>query len=123
MLTIDVSTRLLTMTRFPHPGCWFRFTPADWYFIRDTLATNERDREGFNAILDDPQAIPLILDNDKLFEAVVISRQGLMVSPELFFFLVIRHTLKERGISQMQVSRRLSALLSRLRREVGDVAA
>lgn len=104
MLTLDVSSRLLTMTRFPRPGCWFRFTPADWYFIRDTLATNERDREGFNAILDDPQAIPLILDNDKLFEAVVISRQGLMVSPELFFFLVIRHTLKERGISQMQVA-------------------
>ena len=92
------------MTRFPRPGCWFRFTPADWYFIRDTLASSEQDKSGFNAILDDPQAIPLILDNDHLFEAVVLSRRGLQISPELFFFLVIRHSLKERGISNMAVA-------------------
>ncbi len=92
------------MTRFPRPGCWFRFTPADWYFIRDTLASSAQDKSGFNAILDDPQAIPLILDNDHLFEAVVLSRRGLQISPELFFFLVIRHSLKERGISNMAVA-------------------
>lgn len=104
MLTIDVSTCLLHMTRFPRPGCWFRFTPADWYFIRNTLARSEQDKEGFTALLDDPQAIQLILDNDKLFEAVVISREALTLSPELFFFLIIRHTLKERGISQLAVA-------------------
>lgn len=104
MLKVDVSTSLLTMTRFPRPGCWFRFTPSDWYFIRDTLAPTEREKQGFNAILDDPQAVPLILDNDRLFEAVVQSRRGLMVSPELFFFLVIRHTLKERGITEVAVA-------------------
>lgn len=104
MLTHDVSTSLLTMTRFPRPGCWFRFTPADWYFIRDTLAPTERDKQGFNSILDDPQAIPLILDNDLLFDTLVRSRRGLTVSPELFFFLVIRHALKERGITAMAVA-------------------
>jgi hypothetical protein len=104
MLTETVSSSLLTMTRFPRPGCWFRFTPADWYFIRDTLAPTDRNREGFNAILDDPAAISLILDNDRLFEEVVMSKRGLHVSPELFFFLVIRHTLRERGITAVQVA-------------------
>jgi hypothetical protein len=104
MLTVADSSSLLTMTRFPRPGCWFRFTPADWYFIRDTLALTEKDKEGFNAILDDPQAVPLILDNDRLFEEVVVSRRGLTVSPELFFFLVIRHSLKERGITEIAVA-------------------
>ncbi len=104
MLTESVSSSLLTMTRFPRPGCWFRFTPADWYFIRDTLAPTDRSREGFNAILDDPAAISLILDNERLFEEVVMSKRGLQVSPELFFFLVIRHTLRERGITAVQVA-------------------
>ena len=104
MLTETVSSSLLTMTRFPRPGCWFRFTPADWYFIRDTLAPTDRNREGFNAILDDPAAISLILDNERLFEEVVMSKRGLQVSPELFFFLVIRHTLRERGITAFQVA-------------------
>lgn len=104
MLNTAISSILLNMTRFPRPGCWFRFTPADWYFIRDTLAPARRDRDAFNAILDDPEAVSLILDNDRLFEEVVMSRRGLRVSPELFFFLVIRHTLKARGITAVKVA-------------------
>jgi hypothetical protein len=104
MLTLFDSTSLLTMTRFPRPGCWFRFTPEDWYFIRDVLAPSENEQRGFNAILDDPAAIPLILDNEHLFDAVVRSRRALTLSPELYFFLVIRHSLKERGITSLAVA-------------------
>ena len=104
MLTVSNINRLLTMTRFPRPGCWFRFTPEDWYFIRDTLAHDEQSRAGFNAILDDPTAVPLILDNDRLFDAVVRQRRALTLSPELFFFIVIRHALHERGIDRPAVA-------------------
>jgi hypothetical protein len=92
------------MTRFPRPGCWFRFTPTDWNFIRDTLALTERGKEGFKAMMDDPDAVPIILDNDKLFDAVVVSRRATLLSPELFFFIVVRHSLKEFGIKEMAVA-------------------
>ena len=92
------------MTRFPRPGCWFRFTPTDWNFIRDTLALTERGKEGFKAMMDDPDAVPIILDNDKLFDAAIISRKAVMLSPELFFFLVVRHSLKEFGIKEIAVA-------------------
>jgi hypothetical protein len=104
MLITDDSTNLIAMTRFPRPGCWFRFTPTDWSFIRDTLALNERGREGFDAMIDDPEAVPIILDNDKLFEAALISRKAALLSPELFFFIVVRHSLKEVGVTEVAVA-------------------
>jgi len=104
MLIAEDSTKLITMTRFPRPGCWFRFTPADWNFIRDTLAHDERGKEGFNAMIDDPDAVPIILDNDRLFDAVMVSRKAAMLSPELFFFIVVRHSLKEFGIKELAVA-------------------
>lgn len=104
MLVTEDSTKLITMTRFPRPGCWFRFTPTDWTFISDTLALNERGREGFKAMIDDPDAVPIILDNDKLFDAALVSRKAPMLSPELFFFIVVRHSLKEVGVTEMAVA-------------------
>jgi len=104
MLITDDSSSLIAMTRFPRPGCWFRFTPTDWNFIRDTLTLDERGREGFDAMMDDPEAVPIILDNDKLFEAALISRKAALLSPELFFFIVVRHSLKEFGIQEVAVA-------------------
>ena len=104
MLKIVDSSNLISMTRFPRHGCWFRFTPTDWNFIRDTLALTERGKEDFKAMMDDPDAVPIILDNDKLFDAAVISRKAAMLSPELFFFLVVRHSLKEFGIKEIAVA-------------------
>lgn len=106
MITASINThRLLTRTRFPRPGCWSRFTPQDWYFVRDTLARDEKARAGFNAILDDTTAIPLILDNDLLFQTIVQNRQAARaLSPELYFYLIIRHSLHERGIDDAIVA-------------------
>lgn len=104
MLIVEDSQSLIAMTRFPRPGCWFRFTPTDWNFIRDTLALDERGKEGFNAMIDDPEAVPIILDNDKLFDAALMSRKAAVLSPELFFFIVVRHSLKEFGITDPAVA-------------------
>ena len=46
------------MMRFPRPGCWYRFTSADWQFIRDSLALTQKNRESFISLLDDPEAVP-----------------------------------------------------------------
>ncbi|HCN31289.1 MAG TPA: hypothetical protein DIT64_21785 [Verrucomicrobiales bacterium] len=93
------------MTRFPRPGCWFRFTQADWNFIRQTLAPDERARRGLDELMQDPESLPLILDNDLLFDAAVVSRErAAPLSPELFFFLVARHALKECGIRELAVA-------------------
>ncbi len=92
------------MIRFPRPGCWYRFTATDWQFIRDSLALTQKSREGLASLMDDPDAVRLILDHPKLFEAMLVSRHAAMVSPELFFFITVRHTLKRAGVDDLNVA-------------------
>ncbi|HYF36898.1 MAG TPA: hypothetical protein VD994_16495, partial [Prosthecobacter sp.] len=91
------------MMRFPRPGCWYRFTAADWQFIRDSLALTQKDRDSLVSLLDDPEAVQMILDHPKLFDALLMGKHAALLSPELFFFVVVRHTLKRIGIPELEV--------------------
>ncbi len=98
------------MTRFPRPGCWYRFTSADWQFIRDALALSPREKDSLMSLLDDPQALRLILDHPKLFEALLNSRRAALLSPELFFFVMVRQTLKRAGVEDLHVADYIAAV-------------
>lgn len=92
------------MTRFPRPGCWFRFTEADWNFIFETLALKEGDRQGLTSLCQDPETVALILDHPKVFDRLLHRRDAALLSPELFFFVVVRHTLKRVGVAEVAVA-------------------
>lgn len=92
------------MTRFPRPGSWYRFTAADWQFICDALALSRRNKEGLVSLLDDPEAVRMILDHPKLFHAILVSRTAGLLSPDLFFFVVVRHTLMRIGVEDLEVA-------------------
>lgn len=89
---------------FPKAGCRYRFTPMDWRFIIESLGMTERGRESLASLCDDPDSLRMILDHPKLFEAVVMQRKAVMLSPELFFFVVVRHTLKRIGVEELEVA-------------------
>jgi len=90
--------------RFPRTGCWYRFTPMDWQFIIDSLALTDRSREGLASLCDDPDSVRQILDHPKLFDAILVNQRAAVLSPELFFFVVVRHTLKRIGVEEMEVA-------------------
>lgn len=92
------------MMRFPRTGCWYRFTPADWEFIGRSLALTEGNRNCLTSLVDDPDAIRFIIDQPRLFEALVMGRQAAMVSPELFFLVTVRHTLKRIGVDDIELA-------------------
>jgi hypothetical protein len=89
---------------FPKAGCQYRFTPMDWRFIIESLGMTDRGRESLASLCDDPDSLRMILDHPKLFEAVVMQRKAVMLSPELFFFVVVRHTLKRAGVEELEVA-------------------
>ena len=99
-----INHRNMMMTRFPRPGSWYRFTNSDWQFIRDALALTSRDRDSLMTLLDDPQAVKMILDHPKLFEAMLVNRRAAFLSPELFFVVLVRHTLKRAGVDDLEVA-------------------
>jgi hypothetical protein len=45
-----------------------------------------------------------ILDHPKLFEAVIMTRRTTMMSPDLFFFVLVRHTLKRIGVEDVSIA-------------------
>lgn len=92
------------MTSIPRPGCWYRFTPADWQFIGESLGLTDRGRNKLEAMGDDPDAVRHLADHPQLFEALVMGRRAALVSPELFFFVVVRHTLKRIGVADIGVA-------------------
>lgn len=92
------------ITRFPRPGCWHRFSPSDWNFIRDALALSSRERQSLEELLTDPESVRLILDHPKLFEAMVMTRKAAFLTPECFFFVLVRHTLKRAGVEDLEVA-------------------
>lgn len=90
--------------RVPQPGCWYRFTPADWQFIGDILALSERNRASLAKLGDDPDAVRSIADEPRLFEALLMNQRAALVSPELFFFVVVRQTLTRIGVQDLEVA-------------------
>lgn len=98
------------IARFPRPGCWYRFSNADWNFIRDSLALTQRDRDGLVSLLDDPEAVRMILDHPRLFEAMVMPQKAAILSPELYFFVMVRHTLKRAGVDDLEVADYIAAV-------------
>jgi hypothetical protein len=85
-------------------GCQYRFTPADWQFIIENLGLDSRGREGLASLIDDPDSVRQILDHPKLFEAVLVTRRAAMMSANLFFFVLVRHTLKRIGVEDLEVA-------------------
>lgn len=90
--------------RLPNTGCQYRFTPADWQFIIETLGLDKRGRESLASLTDDPDSVRQILDHPKLFEAVIISRRAAFMSANLFFFVLVRHTLKRIGVDNIDIA-------------------
>ena len=96
--------RNMSAMPFPRTGARFRFTPADWQFIIETLGESQSSRRSLASLCDDPDSVSQILDHPKLFEAVVMTRRTAMMSPSLFFFVVVRHTLREAGVPDLEVA-------------------
>lgn len=95
---------LLKTRTLPRPGCWHRFTDADWAFIGDSLADTEPGREALAKLFKDPDALEMILASPRLFDALMNKRCGTFLSPELFFFIMVRQALARVAVVEFQVA-------------------
>jgi len=94
----------MSLLPFAKAGCQYRFTPADWQFIIESLGLTDRGKECLASLCDDPDSVRGIVDHPKLFEAVAVRGATAVLSPELYFFVVVRHTLKRIGVEEMEVA-------------------
>ena len=92
-------------------NCRERFTADDFDFVVRTLSKSERDGVNLVNLLTDAEARDAILDDPRLVQSVLADDAPLRISPQLYFYVLIRHVLKETGLNNRAVSDYLASLL------------
>ncbi len=93
-------------------SCRARLQPRDFEFIAATLGGGEPARAFLEGLFDDPDALTAFLEHESLFRAVMELAAPLAVSPELYFFVLVRRSLKEAGIDDLEIADYVAATLA-----------
>ena len=92
-------------------NCRDRFTAADFDYVVRTLARSERDSVNLVDLLTDAEARDSILDSPRLVDSLLADGAPLTISPQLYFYVLLRHVLKETGFNDRSVTDYLASLL------------
>ena len=92
-------------------NCRERFTAADFDFVVRTLSRSERDSVSLVDLLTDAEVRDSILDSPRLVESLVTDGTPLTISPQLYFYILLRHVLKDTDLADRDVSDYLASLL------------
>ncbi len=94
-------------------NCRERFTADDFDFVVRTLSQSESDSVNLVSLLTDTEARDSILDHPRLVSTVLDHATTLSISPQCYFYILIRHVLKETGLNDRALSDYLASLLER----------
>jgi hypothetical protein len=97
--------------RVIQPNCRVQFTAEDITFIMNVLG-KKGDAASLVSLLTDPETRDLILDNDALFHALLEQRGCLGVSCHFYFYILVRHVLRQSGIEDRAVADYVAEMLS-----------
>lgn len=93
-------------------NCRIQFTAADIDFITATLSKPGDDKSVLTQLLGDSETRDLILDDEKLFHALLEFRGCLQVSNRFYFFVIVRNVLRQAGINDRDVADYTAELLA-----------
>jgi len=94
-------------------NCRERFTADDFEFVVKTLARSDRDSVTLVELLTDAEARDAILDDPRLFQTVLEHGAPLTISPQLYFYILVRHVLKQTGLNDRGTSDYVASLLEK----------
>ena len=100
-------------------NCRDRFTAEDFLFIVKTLGKSRSSAVCLSELLTDPPLRDQILDHELLLQAVLNDHGRLSISPQLYFYILTRHVLKETGIADRGISDYIASLLETFSRTAG----
>lgn len=93
------------------PNCRERLTAADFEFIVRTLSHRRSEDAPLAELLTDSEIRDSLLDSDTLFQAVVEAGATLHISPQFYFYVLLRHVLKEHHVDSRDTCDYLASLL------------
>ena len=93
------------------PNCREQLTNEDVEFIIEALGT-AHDRNFLSDLLTDPEIRDLILDQDKLRSAILDNPHFLHITPHLYFYVLVRQTMKRAGIDDRELADYVAEVLA-----------
>ncbi|MEN9573172.1 MAG: hypothetical protein RL514_1027 [Verrucomicrobiota bacterium] len=93
-------------------NCRVQFTAEDVDFIIATLGRTSGDPDCLTRLLADEDTRDLILDDERLFRALLEHRGCLRVSARLYFYVLVRHVLRRAGLAERHVTDYVAEVLT-----------
>jgi hypothetical protein len=94
-------------------NCRYQFTPADYEFIAGVLPTGSgSDPRRLIRLLEEGDSFDSILDDPRLFRAVLDLKGCLTISLHLYFYVLVRHSLLREDIRDRDVADYVAELLA-----------
>lgn len=94
------------------PNCRVQFTAEDIDFILEVFRPGVETRDCLLRLLSDEETRDLILDDEKLLQAVLEHRGCLRVSTHFYFYVLVRHVLRRSGLKDRLVADYVAELLA-----------
>lgn len=94
------------------PNCRVQFTAEDIDFIIATLGRGVGDADCLTRLLADEDTRDLLLDDERLFRALLEHRGCLRVSARLYFYVMVRQVLRRTGITDRAVTDYVAEVLA-----------
>lgn len=98
------------MTHHFPTSCLERFTSRDFHFLGNMVF--DSGRKPLESLFEDPGSLLAILDHEKVFHAIIEMSSPVVISPDLYFFVLVRRTLRDAGIEDIRISDYVAATLA-----------
>lgn len=98
------------------PNCRVQFTAEDIDFILGVFSAKTGNAECLVKLLADEASRDLILDDEALYRALVEHRGCLRVSPHFYFYVLVRHVLRQARIEDRAVADYVAEVLAEFSR-------
>lgn len=100
-----------------HANCRVQFTAEDVAFVLKTLGRKPNDTGALVALLTDPETRDAILDDPALVRALLEQRGCLQVSHRFYFYVLVRHVLRQSGLDDRALADYVAELLTEFSQE------
>lgn len=93
-------------------NCRARFTAADMDFVISVFFQENTPQEPLIKLFSDPDSLDTILDDEKIFRAIIERTTCLNVSRPFYFYIMVRHVLRRGGIEDRAIADYVAAMLA-----------
>jgi len=100
-----------------HANCRVQFTAEDVAFILAALGKGVNDSAALVALLTDAESRDVILDDPILVRALLEQRGCLRVSHRFYFYVLVRHVLRQSGLDDRTLADYVAEMLAEFSRE------